>query len=202
MKNSNYLPILLTSSLLFSACGMTEECENEASQVRIHYAGGDFNIDTFEASRTNATGSTQGNGVTMACNFVKSIPWSNVTYEDARNACLDARKRLCTKEEWMAACGQSAYPYGDTYKPGTCVDGDAVEVGLTGGKPDCKSSSGIFDMSGNLREWVEGGILMGGGYSSASTEGTCDSAKAISDPLSYTPSAADGFRCCADVSAL
>jgi formylglycine-generating enzyme required for sulfatase activity len=59
---------------------------------------------------------------------------------------------------WFAACtGNSAraFPYGDTYEPGRCRDvaaGGLADVGTEsceGGAP------GVFDMSGNIQEWLD-----------------------------------------------
>lgn len=187
--------------LLVQGCGFGEECEPEAAMVTVEADGVRFRIDAYEASRWNATEQTAGTGVGMACNYRGTIPWNNVTYEDARNACLDAGKRLCTKAEWRAACGQALYPYGGAYVAGTCNDGK-VETLATGAKAGCRSAVGAFDMSGNVREWVEngaeGGALMGGGYSDGAAGLTCDAASDV-DIFTYTPTQADGFRCCSDV---
>lgn len=197
----------LTISLLFLAfAGLTacadDVCEqSEAAMVTINSeALGTFMIDTYEASRTNATSETEGTGVTLACNYRGTVPWSNVTYEEARNACLDAGKRLCTQKEWQEACGSQAYPYGNSYVAKNCTDTDGAEPGLSGAKSSCKSSTGVFDMSGNVREWVEGGILMGGAYNSGSEDVKCSSAQTQSNYMSYVPNRGDGFRCCQDVS--
>ena len=167
--------------------------------VRIADASGTaFFIDAYEASRVNATDVVMGTGVTMACNVKSVIPWSNVSYQDARNACIEAGKRLCTKEEWMAAC-EKTYPYGSGYVAGTCNDGNGLESLATGSFAGCRTSSGVYDMSGNVREWVEGGILMGGAYDSSAEGASCAAALShVSDYYSYTPSFGDGFRCCSD----
>ncbi len=190
------LPFVLTSCLL------DELCENEAQQIRITPASGSaFYIDKYEASRSNATNLSAGTGLTLACNTQNTVPWGNVTYEDARNACLDAGKRLCTKDEWRAACGSEYFPYGSAFDTDACATG-LPESALTGAYPKCVSASGVFDMSGNLREWVEGGILMGGAFSSTTTEVRCSDARNPSDALSYTPTRGDGFRCCQDINLL
>lgn len=202
MKNCILLACFAVISMLFSSCVFDEGCENEASQIRVSVAGTQVLIDTYEASRTNATAQTAGTGITMACNTKGTVPWGNVTYEDARNACLDAGKRLCTKQEWIAACGaEGNYTYGASYVEGSCVVG-SIESAITGSKASCRSSLGVFDMSGNMREWVEGGILMGGSYNSSTGEVKCGSSKEVGDVLKYSPSAADGFRCCQDESLL
>lgn len=201
MKASSILSLIISLffiSLTFSGCDFDEVCDaTEAPMVTI----GDFSIDAYEASRSNATQDTMGTGVTLACNYKNSVPWSNVTYEDAKNACLDAGKRLCTKEEWLSACGaEGAYPYGDSYQKGTCNDG-GVESDPTG-KSGCKSAKNVYDLSGNLREWVEGGSLMGGSYLSSTPEELACSAKAVADPLSFSNITDVGFRCCKDLSTL
>ena len=179
-----------------TGCLMDEVCEEEAQSIRM----GNIYIDMYEASRTNATVDTQGTGLTMACNYAHSIPWTSVTYEDARNACLDAGKRLCTKAEWLAACG-SVYPYGSSHQTGTCNDASSNdgETIPTGNKAGCKSATGAFDMSGNAREWVEEGELMGGSFNSESDESRCTNSLKPSDAMYYSPSQGDGFRCCQDV---
>ncbi len=194
---------LLALALAMSACGFEESCDNtQAQMVTISSSNGDFRIDAYEASRSNATAQTTGTGVTLACNYRGAIPWGNVSYADAKNACLDAGKRLCTETEWMAACGAAnAYPYGDTYQKDTCnMSGVAA---TTGAKSSCKSAKGVYDMSGNLHEWVEGGKLMGGSYFSQNgDELSCSSVKSVPDALSFVPSEDVGFRCCQDVSTL
>ncbi|MBQ9396144.1 MAG: SUMF1/EgtB/PvdO family nonheme iron enzyme [Proteobacteria bacterium] len=194
MKRSLLL-ILLAASL--TACEFEETCPPEASMVKVADANGDyFYIDAYEASRTNATDAVMGTGVTMACNVKSVIPWYNVSYQDARNACIDAGKRLCTQDEWITAC-EKTYPYGSGYVAGTCNDGNGLESMPTGSLSGCKTASGIYDMSGNVREWVEGGLLMGGAYDSAASGVTCASAlNHASDYYNYSPSSADGFRCC------
>ena len=188
--------ILLMVSMMMTGCLFDEICENEAQTIKM----GQIYIDRFEASRVNATAETQGTGVTQACNYAQSIPWTGITYEDARIACLDAGKRLCTKAEWMAACG-AAYPYGSTHQAGTCNDlsSDEGSVLPTGSKSSCQTSTGIFDMSGNVREWVEEGVLMGGSYNSEKGDSKCDSFLPV-NANTYVPTPGDGFRCCQDVS--
>lgn len=199
MKNLHKFLILSFAGFLFlPACEFGEVCEVEAPSVKIASDNGDFLIDAYEASRSNATASTAGTGITLACNYKNTVPWYNATYDDARNACLDAGKRLCTKAEWIAACKQT-YPYGSTYKSGTCNDTNGLESDPTGAHTGCKTSSGIYDMSGNVAEWVEGGFIMGGSYNSASGEVTCESMLDHSKDYAtgYTSSGI-GFRCCQD----
>lgn len=185
-----------------TACLFDEACDVEAGSVLVSSATGDFYIDAYEASRANATELTAGTGTSLACNYRNTVPWTNVTYADARNACLDAGKRLCTRAEWQTACG-TYFPYGEQYAPGTChVATDDLEPDITGRSAGCKTSSGIYDLSGNVAEWVEGGYLMGGTYMSNGPDGACSSAKQVHDYLSFVPDISVGFRCCSDASDL
>lgn len=190
------LALLFMITTMISGCLFDEQCETEAQSIKI----GQVYIDKYEASRVNATAETQGTGISLACNYAQTLPWTSVTYEDAKNACLDAGKRLCTKEEWMSACG-TAYPYGSSHQAGTCNDSTSDEGSVlpAGSKSGCKSSAGVFDMSGNVREWVEEGLLMGGSYNSDKNDSKCSAFMQV-NINSYVPTPGDGFRCCQDVS--
>ena len=51
------------------------------------------------------------------------VPQAYLSYPLARRACENAGKRLCTRDEWLAACrGQAGtkFPYGDTFDPSRC----------------------------------------------------------------------------------
>jgi hypothetical protein len=51
------------------------------------------------------------------------VPQGYASGKDAKKACDNARKRLCTRDEWKTACrGQDdrQFPYGDTYEAGRC----------------------------------------------------------------------------------
>jgi formylglycine-generating enzyme required for sulfatase activity len=105
--------------------------------------------------------------------------------------------RLCTAQEWESACQggeRSRWPYGNHYKAEICnLRGDSVEV--TGARNKCRSTFAIFDMSGNIAEWVaEGGIR--GGSALDRTRGQCSLKRANPDEQSAFSDV--GFRCCAD----
>jgi formylglycine-generating enzyme len=164
-----------------------------------------------------------------------AVPQSYLSYPLARKACEKAGKRLCTKDEWIAACRgerQSKAPYGPGYVLGKCnifrplhpahvLHGNAslghrdprlnlvVEAGkdpllrTTGATPTCASpwqSDRIFDMVGNLDEWIEddSGIFVGGFYARSTTK-TCDAEISGHTPQYYDYST--GTRCCRDPSA-
>ncbi|MBN2196018.1 MAG: SUMF1/EgtB/PvdO family nonheme iron enzyme [Polyangiaceae bacterium] len=71
---------------------------------------------------------------------------------------------------------------------------------LTGATPTCRSTwgdNGVFDMVGNVDEWIadEAGVFVGGFYARATTKG-CDARISNHSPSYYDYSL--GTRCCRD----
>jgi len=86
---------------------------------------GTFCMDTYEASRPDATSSSPGTLSTVATCKAGVIPWHffGLTKAEAQGACAAAGKRLCTPTEWEQACHGpqlTVYSYGSTYDPTTC----------------------------------------------------------------------------------
>jgi formylglycine-generating enzyme required for sulfatase activity len=108
-------------------------------------------------------------------------PLAMQSANDAAAWCAARRKRLCTEDEWIAACeadDHRAYPYGSTYEYGRCNDGEpwrevdeaklakwpapeaqahakALYQGApSGSKRGCVSKAGVSDLTGNVEEWV------------------------------------------------
>jgi formylglycine-generating enzyme required for sulfatase activity len=181
------------------------------------------------------------------------LPQSSVNRFDAEEACRNAGKRLCMMREWKMACvGRQGFvfPYGDTEAPDICNtnkehlvtkffgadnrkwrrqdmnDPLLNKLGLLarpGTYPGCLSSFGVYDMVGNLHEWVSdlvdermltgmpraakkdpkfldktragNGIFMGGFFSSGNQNGKgCSYTTTAHHPMHYDYST--GFRCC------
>ncbi len=178
--------------------------------VQAKKASGAFWIDPYEASITK-----DGKAVS-----VPGVKPARANFYQAKDACEKAGKRLCTEEEWVSACtGTPAiddnnnqyfsddtiegnmYPYGPFYKAGTCrddADRQAVTTVPTGSRKDCRTPSAIFDLTGNIEEWVshgQGGHTMGG-HAAAGQGASCNRrsyAKGLGRRNQTT-----GFRCCAD----
>ncbi len=176
-------------------------------------------IFSHEASRPGATAMAFGTRSGGApCSLPNKLPWANVTKEEATMACaaLGGAWRLCTKEEWSNVCSKrnaNAFPYGAKYEPSRCngADLNPTKPGVipTGQAAMCSTGTtaddGVFDMSGNVREWVvskagtEEYELRGGAYNIASFDMDAPGLKcaaAIPAPTASVRLPSVGFRCC------
>jgi hypothetical protein len=132
----------------------------------------------------------------------KTIPRTEVSFEEAGRLCASRGERLCSESEWEHACrGKSgaSYPYGQSFDPTRCnTRGSGGELAPAGTFSDCKSASGAYDMSGNVSEWVSGAhgaAQRGGSYLSTNPQTRCSNA-IHGAPETGSPST--GFRCCSD----
>lgn len=125
-----------------------------------------------------------------APNIAGAEPLAMQTAHDGEAWCSDRGKRLCTDQEWIAACEgetQTLYPYGNEHVPHRCNDDkiwrvvDWAALGTwpspeaqaeasslyqadpSGSRADCVSATGAYDLTGNVAEWVVR-TLPGGEY--------------------------------------
>ena len=117
-----------------------------------------------------------------ACSLANQYPARRPTFFQARQACKNVGKRICTLNEWLASCSgkflERNFPYGDEYAYGVCVDsgsGDSPERRLrtvpTGSFKDCQTPEGVFDLAGNIGEhaadtFYEEFVVLGSRYNS------------------------------------
>lgn len=125
-----------------------------------------FCIDTYERStRSECRHSvplhvqeTQQNITADTCRSVSapdSIPWTNVSLLQAMELCAKEGMRLPSAREWYrAALGTP----GDIEQ---CVLEGNGKALPTASMPTCHSSHGVFDMVGNVWEWVDEEITNG-----------------------------------------
>ncbi len=91
------------------------------------------------------------------------LPRTNVSWDEARIACGARGRRLCTVDEWEAACRGAQgwrYSYGDEYNPQRCYTEDAPffdtrALRPAGSFPSCVSPQGVHDLNGSVSEWVD-----------------------------------------------
>jgi hypothetical protein len=132
-------------------------------------------------------------------NIAGQKPMTMVSWVQAKISCMDAGKRLCSREEWAAACRttkKTAYPYGQKYVAGRCpTEGTALYK--SGSFPQCGEPGGARDMVGNVWEWVEDKkgdypLILGGSFRFG---GVADCYLSSEGGVGLK-SAEVGFRCC------
>ncbi len=137
-----------------------------------------------------------------------AIPKSSVTFTEAERLCAEQGKRLCSEEEWEKACkgiSMVKYPYDNHFDPSACNaesnTGEEKSVAPSGKYSKCKSTYGVYDMSGNLAEWIymKGGKKgVKGGYVNRPDWAVRCASRKVESPTKKSPFY--GFRCCADPS--
>jgi hypothetical protein len=133
----------------------------------------------YEASRADATDAKAGILTTRACSRSAVLPWTDLTFAQAKAACEASGLSVCSVTDWTTACkGQSttckwAYTSGsgcNAYEtdgsdgcnghnvnaaPGS-PDTDVLKT--TGSMSECYADFGaagqVFDLSGNAKEWT------------------------------------------------
>ena len=160
-------------------------------------------------------------------------PVVSVTWDQARDVCANEGKRLCAAEEWTLACEgpeRKPYPFGyardatacNFDKPYILPDNDAYEDPRTreteiarvnqsepsGLRPACVSDYGVFDMTGNVDEWVynDHGSPQGPEYQSGLKGGYWGPVRNRCRPMTsdhnhWHHGYQIGFRCCKGVAA-
>lgn len=158
-----------------------------------------------------------------------AIPEVMMTYVEAQASCKKLGKRMCTEFEWELACegaSTSPFPYGWSQEKSACINDKPYrpidEKKITSNDPDvrrretdrlfqaepsgsrerCKSAAGIFDLVGNVEEWVTTSRVewphassLKGGYWSKPWSGCRGTNESHAPNFRFYQI---GFRCCAD----
>jgi hypothetical protein len=172
-----------------------------------------FEIDVFEYPNQRGT-----------------MPLLVDSFFEAAQICSEAGARLCTDQEWLMACaGEENSSFSSVDDPdelpaqfgrrfcnttGSELNASTAENGVgalagSGSFPNCSSFSGVYDLTGNAREWLVGldsTQTANRSQSSAVQRATCDDIIALppvaspaedSDLRYFEPGS--GFRCCHDL---
>lgn len=137
-------------------------------------SSGGFCIDTYEASVgrdcmhaiPRSAAETDANLSMHTCkpeSVVEGTPWVFISRQQAELACAHAGKRLPSTTEWYrAALGT---PDSDAVPAPDACNTEGNTSNKAGARTKCVSSSGAYDMVGNVWEWqqetVTDGILNG-----------------------------------------
>ncbi|MEW5946494.1 MAG: SUMF1/EgtB/PvdO family nonheme iron enzyme [bacterium] len=141
-------------------------------------------------------------------NVPGGLPEGGMTFEAARRACRRAGKRLCTNEEWTEACmgmQLDRYAYGGVFHKDACnnLHGDR-RVAPSGAFKRCRTETGIYDMAGNLWEWVAPSatgawLAKGGSYRDGEISERCEfTFKLFAVQEKHLAFDNFGTRCCGD----
>jgi formylglycine-generating enzyme required for sulfatase activity len=197
---------------------------------------GDVCVDKYEAAIEGHDYAESLDGIdagAMRATPARGLrPQVNVSEFQAEAACRASSKRLCTLADWTAACrgpAKTIYPYGNEYDPTACNTGRSSPIravfGTQGGRADdprlakvpggseaggafprCVSAYGVFDMHGNVAEWVSDssragddrfGMFLGGFFAESSENGAGCEYKTTAHFKEYHDYSV-GFRCCKD----
>ncbi|HZO14742.1 MAG TPA: SUMF1/EgtB/PvdO family nonheme iron enzyme [Polyangiaceae bacterium] len=155
-----------------------------------------------------------------------------VSAYDAASLCAEKNKRLCWESEWTAACEgpqKKPFPYGHERSKAQCnIDNPFVDPNLSrvhspsaserdpelrrldqsvasGSMSGCRSDFGVFDLTGNLDEWVLSEWPRGKSEWAALKGGAWGHVRNACRPVtvSHSPQWSYyfvSFRCCKDVS--
>ena len=193
----------------------------EASLVEVAASGDEKPLSPFDVVTKKRVRAVSAAGV---------FPHGYVSAVEAQRACNEAGKRLCKIQEWQKACrgpAKAQWSYGEKREPGRCNDrGKNPVVRLygfrysaftmndprlnqqegtlakTGEHSGCTNGYGVFDMVGNLHEWVAdwSGTFAGGYYQDVASFGHGEGCGYITTAHeSRYHDYSTGFRCCKDL---
>lgn len=122
-------------------------------------------VDAYEASPSVECPSTNPDQLVASMRNVEqpacqaeskqeALPWRFVTRDQAMQLCARGGKRLPTSEEWYALS------LGMANVEGNC-NIDSGNVAVTGSYNACIAPSGVYDLVGNVWEWVSDDVIDG-----------------------------------------
>ena len=192
----------------------------EASLVEVAKNGQETILSPFDVVQGKRVRAVSEPGV---------YPHGYVSAVEAQKACKESGKRLCKMAEWQKACrgpDKAQWSYGAKREAGRCNDRGGNPVGRlfgfnysswtmndprlnqqpntlakTGEHGQCTNGYGVFDMVGNLHEWVldGAGTFVGGYYQDVSSSGHGEGCGYVTTAHSARyHDYSTGFRCCSE----
>ncbi len=101
------------------------------------------------------------------------LPQAHIPQRDALAACHLAGKRLCTKQEWLAACrgpSNTAYPHGSRERAGACNDRGVEVLAAIFKQPSAPDTWGFDPMNDPRLHLVPGGPSRTGRFTQCASE--------------------------------
>jgi hypothetical protein len=209
------------------------KCYNGGSHDCVGYSDamvkvGSVYVYKYEASRPDATDKSAGTYDVRSCSKAGVLPWTSISQTDAEKTCEaiptsdpKIKMRLCKEDEWQTAClagnaGSSpTWAYSATPSPyddlvcndaATGLNAPWVTAFNNGQSQRCRTSTQIFDMSGNVAEWTQSCLtsaqgddycrVRGGSFLTQGPATACGFSFVLDVPDFVNSDL--GFRCCAD----
>ncbi len=163
-----------SDELVAGTAASAKEARCPSEMAYVSDPGGGFCIDRYEASPSARCPhsapknqfETNDNLSQTAClptSEKGGSPWVNLPLSQAMELCARVGKHLPSNAEWYRAALGTPDDYDPKSETNDCVLGRVgASVGEgTGGHSRCVSSSGAYDMVGNVWEWVDGSVSDG-----------------------------------------
>ncbi|MGE0784743.1 MAG: MopE-related protein [Sandaracinaceae bacterium] len=168
-----------------SCNGIDDDCDTRIDEaiplanlpsVRFTGSGGSaVRIMSYEASRPDATATSEGIIETRACSHPNATPWTNVTWTEARNACCALNPsgtcattgwRLCDAADWQIACQAGAsctWSYMSSCSTSSQLTCNGEEYDSTPATPtvddDALFPTGSTAFGACFSDWGAGGVV-------------------------------------------